>query len=102
MFVDKSLVCHDCNETFIFTAAEQEIFASRGYIHDPKRCQVCRDTRKARHQMSADINDRMKRQTYPAVCAQCGNSTQVPFEPSEDRPVYCRDCYGKIKANSRQ
>ncbi len=21
--------------------------------------------------------------------------TQVPFKPTEDRPVYCRDCYQK-------
>ncbi|MBN2075809.1 MAG: zinc-binding protein, partial [Dehalococcoidales bacterium] len=24
--------------------------------------------------------------------------TEVPFEPREDRPVYCSDCYNKIKA----
>jgi CxxC-x17-CxxC domain-containing protein len=25
---------------------------------------------------------------FPAVCAECGIDTQVPFEPREDRPVY--------------
>ena len=30
---------------------------------------------------------------YPAVCAECGKDTQVPFQPRGDRPVYCSDCY---------
>jgi CxxC-x17-CxxC domain-containing protein len=30
---------------------------------------------------------------YPAVCAQCGKETEVPFKPTGDRPVYCSDCY---------
>jgi CxxC-x17-CxxC domain-containing protein len=26
-------------------------------------------------------------------CAQCGTAiTELPFQPSADRPVYCRDC----------
>jgi CxxC-x17-CxxC domain-containing protein len=32
---------------------------------------------------------------FPAVCAECGRDTEVPFEPRGDRPVYCRDCYAK-------
>ena len=28
-----------------------------------------------------------------ATCADCGNECEVPFEPKEGRPVYCRDCY---------
>ena len=36
-------------------------------------------------------------QKYPAVCAQCGKETEVPFEPRSGRPVYCSDCYRKVK-----
>lgn len=36
-------------------------------------------------------------QMYPAVCAQCGNSCEVPFRPDGQRPVYCRDCLGGNK-----
>ncbi len=35
------------------------------------------------------------RQMYDVdlVCAQCGAKiTQLPFQPTGDRPVYCRDC----------
>ncbi len=37
------------------------------------------------------------RQMHTVTCAECGAETQVPFEPTEGRPVYCRDCYAKQK-----
>lgn len=33
------------------------------------------------------------RQLYNVTCATCGKQAQVPFKPTGDRPVYCRDCY---------
>jgi len=31
-------------------------------------------------------------------CADCGKEiTELPFEPSPDRPIYCRDCWAKRK-----
>lgn len=32
-------------------------------------------------------------QLYDAVCAECGEETQVPFRPNGRKPVLCRDCY---------
>jgi CxxC-x17-CxxC domain-containing protein len=32
---------------------------------------------------------------YTVVCAECGIETTVPFEPREERPVYCKECYAK-------
>ncbi len=32
-------------------------------------------------------------ETYEAVCHDCGSECEVPFKPTEGRPVYCRDCY---------
>ena len=37
--------------------------------------------------------DQQGRQLYNVTCADCGKQTQVPFKPTGDRPVYCRDCY---------
>jgi CxxC-x17-CxxC domain-containing protein len=34
---------------------------------------------------------------FPVVCAACGKQTEVPFEPRGGRPVYCRDCYTRVK-----
>jgi CxxC-x17-CxxC domain-containing protein len=33
------------------------------------------------------------RQFYPAVCSECGKETEVPFQPRNDKPVYCRECF---------
>jgi len=35
------------------------------------------------------------RTMHKATCADCGNECEVPFEPKEGRPVYCRECYKK-------
>ncbi len=43
--------------------------------------------------------DRPPRQMFDAVCADCGQTTQVPFQPRGDRPVYCRDCFQKRRAS---
>lgn len=33
------------------------------------------------------------REMHKAVCAKCGNECEVPFKPTEGRPVFCRDCF---------
>jgi len=33
------------------------------------------------------------REMHKATCADCGLETEVPFKPTENRPVYCRTCY---------
>jgi CxxC-x17-CxxC domain-containing protein len=33
------------------------------------------------------------RQMYPATCSNCGKATEVPFEPTPGKPVYCRECF---------
>ena len=32
------------------------------------------------------------REMTKVVCSDCGVETEVPFKPTEGRPVYCRDC----------
>ena len=97
-FTDKSLTCSDCGAAFTFTAAEQETFAQRGYTNDPKRCPTCRDARKTRRSSEGTGFGSPRREMFPAVCAQCGQETQVPFQPRQGRPVYCSSCYNKVKA----
>ncbi|TGC10631.1 CxxC-x17-CxxC domain-containing protein [Methanolobus halotolerans] len=33
------------------------------------------------------------REMHKAICADCNQETEVPFLPSGDRPVYCRECF---------
>jgi len=32
---------------------------------------------------------------FSAVCSNCGNTCEVPFRPTGDKPVYCHNCFGK-------
>jgi len=36
-----------------------------------------------------------EREMHKATCADCGNECEVPFKPTEGRPVYCKECYQK-------
>ncbi|HET8846529.1 MAG TPA: zinc-ribbon domain containing protein [Ktedonobacteraceae bacterium] len=93
---DQTLVCRDCNQEFIFTTGEQEFYASRGLTNAPGRCPECRAARKQGGESSygrGGQREREARPMYPATCASCGKETMVPFQPREDRPVYCSDCY---------
>ncbi len=101
-FEDKEIQCSDCGAMFTFSASEQELFAQRGYTNDPKRCNVCRASRKSQNNSFSSFGS-SSRQMYPVVCADCGKETEVPFEPRGGRPVYCRDCYNKTRpASSRR
>lgn len=93
MYTDKTLVCKDCGAEFVFTASEQEFFAEKGFTNEPQRCKPCRDARKNSRGESTG-----KREMFDAVCASCGRPCKVPFQPREDRPVYCSDCF----ANNRR
>lgn len=90
-YTDKVLTCQDCHQSFTFSADDQEFFATKGYS-EPKRCPDCRQARKSERNGGAG---RATREMYPAVCADCGRDTEVPFQPRGDRPVYCRDCFSK-------
>lgn len=42
------------------------------------------------------FGDRSSRPSmHSAVCAECGQSCEVPFKPTGDKPVYCSSCFGK-------
>ena len=98
-FQDKTIQCSDCGNEFTFSADEQELFQSRGYTNEPKRCLPCRQARKSERSGGSDYGYRAPRQMFPAVCAECGKETEVPFEPREGSPVYCRDCYSRVRLN---
>ena len=55
MFEDKTLVCKDCGKEFVWTAGEQEFYASRGFENQP----------------SAASPAVMPARTLPAVSARC-------------------------------
>jgi CxxC-x17-CxxC domain-containing protein len=107
-YTDTEIECQDCNNVFAFTAKEAQFYEEKQFA-PPKRCRDCRDIRK-QNKAGRDGggqgngggqnrggnsrgNDRGTRELFDAVCSDCGKDTQVPFKPSGDRPVYCRDCF---------
>lgn len=99
-YTDKQIECKECGAQFAFTASEQEFYASKGYTNEPKRCPTCRQARKAQRHAEGGYSG-TTRQMFPAVCAQCGKDTQVPFEPKSERPVYCSECYTKVRQSNK-
>ena len=89
MYEDKTLVCKECGNEFVFTAGEQEFYAERGFENEPQRCKDCRMARKN--------NNKAQREMFVATCASCGGDAKVPFKPREDRPVYCSECFAKMR-----
>ena len=101
---DQTITCNDCGKQFTFTESEQEFYRSKGFS-TPGRCPDCRAVRKAVREGGSSYSGGGggyggERQMYPAVCAQCGKETQVPFQPRGDRPVYCSDCYRAQQGSS--
>ena len=84
---DKTLTCRDCGAEFVFTASEQDFFAERGFTNEPQRCKPCRDARKN--------GGAPRREMFTVSCSACGGEARVPFQPRDDRPVYCSDCYSR-------
>ena len=119
---DKTIVCRDCGQEFVFSAGEQQFYATRG-LSEPTRCTSCRAARKAARDSgggydrssgydrggsdygggssdyrssrssSSSRSGGQSRQMYQVTCDDCGTITEVPFEPRAGRPVYCRSCY---------
>ena len=115
-FADKTLTCRDCGMDFVFTAGEQEFYASKGFVNEPTRCPSCRQNRKS--QMSSGGGSRedrpprssspspygagasaapRERVSYKVTCANCGQETTVPFVPRGTKPVYCSDCFDQMR-----
>ena len=37
------------------------------------------------------------REMHKATCSECGKECEVPFKPTEGKPVFCKECYMKKK-----
>lgn len=43
--------------------------------------------------------DRRPVTMHQATCAECGKQCEVPFRPSDGKPVYCNACFGARKSS---
>jgi CxxC-x17-CxxC domain-containing protein len=99
-FQDQTLTCRDCGKAFVWTASEQEFYASKGFQNAPVRCPEDRAAKKARmgDNRGGGGYNAGPRQMFEITCSNCGRKDSVPFQPKGDRPVLCRDCFRQKKA----
>jgi len=115
LYTDERLTCTDCGNEFVFSAGEQEFFASKGFQNKPNRCPDCRAARKAQRGNAAYTGGGRSyggggggggggygaREMYSVTCSECGQAAEVPFQPRGDKPVYCRDCFARQRSAYR-
>ncbi len=41
------------------------------------------------------------REMHKATCNKCKKECEVPFKPTEGKPVYCRECYADMPKPKR-
>ena len=102
-YQDKIITCEDCSEEFVYTTGEQLFFADKGLKNDPKRCKACKNKKNERIAANmATFGQAFPRERVEVVvrCALCAVETTVPFRPTQGRPVYCRDCFLRMRASS--
>lgn len=40
-----------------------------------------------------NMRNRPPREFFKTTCTACGKECEVPFKPTEGKPVYCKECY---------
>ena len=53
-----------------------------------------------RHDRGRQGNGPRERTFTRVICADCNKECEIPFKPSGDRPVYCKECFSKRKKGS--
>jgi len=98
-FQDKVLKCIDCGSDFVFTAGEQLFFHDKQFKNEPKRCKACKAKRIS--VLGATTPGQVPNRTETrTTCSQCGKETTVPFKPTQGRPVFCRECFHRLRPTS--
>lgn len=102
-YQDKVLRCIDCDGEFVFSSGEQLFFADKGLRNAPKRCKSCKlkkNERIAANMQTYGQPFARERVEVSVKCALCAVETTVPFRPTQGRPVYCRDCFLRMRSTS--
>ncbi|MFH1493090.1 MAG: CxxC-x17-CxxC domain-containing protein [Candidatus Omnitrophota bacterium] len=53
-----------------------------------------------RHDRGIQGNGPREKTYTRVICADCNKECEIPFKPSGDRPVYCKECFLKRKGDS--
>ncbi len=93
---DRPVYCRECFQN----QKPKNIFGCTRFVKrssDHGRSSYGRNDRGSR--FGGGSRDDRPRKMFTATCGDCGNECQIPFEPKNDRPVYCNDCFQNHKQN---
>jgi CxxC-x17-CxxC domain-containing protein len=123
LYTDQTLTCRDCSQSFEFTASEQDFYAQRGFTSPLRcpSCRASRKAARgdsgggysagggsssgygngggygsssgSSYGGGGGYRERGPREMFSATCSSCGKEAQVPFQPTNGKPVYCSDCF---------
>ena len=78
---------------FLFSASEQEFYAEKRLLKTrPGRCPVLQN-KSANRTWLRQLRTQRRNTCLKPFVLHAVKKTTVPFEPTGDRPVYCRDCF---------
>ncbi|EKE05681.1 MAG: hypothetical protein ACD_19C00182G0009 [uncultured bacterium] len=66
-----------------------------GYFNRDSNNRSGRDNRGGGRGFSGGRNDG-PREMFKTVCSSCGKECEVPFKPTNGKPVYCSECFDRI------
>lgn len=91
--------CHDCGkecEVPFKPTGDKPVFCSDCFKNkgrDNSRRSGGRDFGRS------NFNDKPM---HEAICDKCGKKCQVPFRPTEGKPIYCSECFGGNSSATNQ
>ncbi len=94
-------------EQFEVTCAECGVETTVPFKPDGRRPVTCKDCFAKNRPPRRDFggggrrDDRGPRESFDVTCGECGVETTVPFKPTGDRPVLCKDCFSKNRPPRR-
>ncbi len=76
----------EANEEFLFKKIEEKISDERNKNQEKKQ----------------NTASKSGIELFPTKCDNCGKEVTVPFKPDGIRPVYCNDCFTKVKKDKEE
>lgn len=98
---DMVVLIHQIQQQLVFLEKKIDTLISQSLErpsegkHFPKSSQHF--NRSYRHDRGQQGSSFRERSFTRAICADCNKECEVPFKPSGDRPVYCKECFSKRK-----
>jgi CxxC-x17-CxxC domain-containing protein len=86
---DQTITCKDCGNDFVFTAQDQKYYAENGFKNVPTRCLNCRKQMREKKELTEP--------RFSIECSKCHKKSDVPFEASDQTPIFCQNCFEEIK-----